>query len=232
MMELWTTDTDNGFHDLSSCIRFGDIVPLNDGYVLTVFFFHLADDIYGQVGMIQKNLGQITNSYYKLFRFIFGFSLASYGGIVYFVYNDGVSQEIIFKERAADGTWSAPVTIIDTDNNDYYPAISVWGTNGDLKVFWVSYGGANHIFYKSRTSGTWDINATDWIDESVDTFAGKSRFSVSFTTYGGVLGIVYTTYTTEPSTSWNVKYAFMQRATAPQSELILQLLKQVLIQLL
>lgn len=39
---------------------------------------------------------------------------------------------------------------------------------GDLHLFWAGSPKIDHIYYKRYSGGKWDLNATDWIDESVE----------------------------------------------------------------
>jgi hypothetical protein len=83
-----------------------------------------------------------------------------------------------------------------TNGIPFGPALSRNPDTNSLYCFWTDDPTTDHVYYKKYAGGAWDINPTDWIDESVDTLGGSSWLLNSFyIKYGSWIGVSYTTGT-------------------------------------
>jgi hypothetical protein len=83
-----------------------------------------------------------------------------------------------------------------------------WGDIVNLANFSPTCGLGNmkdHVYYKKCVNGTWDVNATDWIDESAEALTRNDRLTCFYKTYNDeLIGIAYVTTKQSP---YKIKFA-------------------------
>lgn len=96
--------------------------------------------------------------------------------------------------------WSNYTTLATGLDSHDAPTLTVNGATGDVYVFWTDHA-SNYIPYKQRINGTWDGNATQWINESHYELAcdawgsGLSTHIGSYAQiYAGKIGVYYVTW--------------------------------------
>lgn len=140
------------------------------------------------------------------------------GDDVHFVYNRRTTYQIRYNMRTYGVGWGAnDVLVQDSMSNYISPALSINTATGDLCCFWTTLPTAKHVFYKNCTGGTWDVNPTDWIDESTDGIDYAFRLSSWYRDYDGKIGLLYVTKTSSP---YHIKFAYL---VMPQVSITAQL---------
>lgn len=139
----------------------------------------------------------------------YNFSAVAYGDNVHFVYNRYITNQIRHNERVWGVGWNAAdVLVQDAVTEECTPALSIDPSTGDLYCFWTDYN-TSHVYYKKYSGGSWDVGATDWIDESTDGIKFDWLISSFYMDYGGYVGLLYVTKTASP---YNVRFAFLTMA--------------------
>jgi hypothetical protein len=119
----------------------------------------------------------------------------------------------IYSRTYSGGVWGAAVLINDTvDSNTSTPTISLYSATGDVIVFWVYVpdGINQHIYYKKRIGGVWDVNPTNW----VSVLFGQSGYYISsyYRILDGIIGFLYVSGAGSP---YDINYAFLAPTVAP-----------------
>lgn len=130
--------------------------------------------------------------------------------LVYLRYSTIMSYQIRYNKRTYGVGWGTNDVLVQIHptsafNTYAYPTLSLDTTNSRLFCFWATPS-TDHVYYKKCTSGTWDINPTDWIDESADGITETGSLSSWYQDYGQKLGLLYMTRTSSP---YLVRYAFL-----------------------
>jgi len=137
--------------------------------------------------------------------------VVAYGDDVHFVYNRRTTYQIRYNKRTYGIGWGAnDVLIADSTEPNTTPSISV-DSNGHLYVFWQNEG-VDHVYYIKCVSGTWDAEATDWINESVDDIGCGFVQNSFYCAYENYIGFSYMTKLASP---YNVKFAYLSLEAPP-----------------
>jgi len=72
-----------------------------------------------------------------------------------------------------------------------------------IYCFWAGSPTADHLYYKKCSESVWDVDPTDWLDESTDDFTGYERISCYKKAWSGYLAVGYMTKTGSP---YNVQF--------------------------
>jgi len=134
--------------------------------------------------------------------------LVSSGDDVLLVFLKETSYDIVFVKRTYGVGWGDEVAVKASAISSAYPVLSA-ADSGDLYCFWASSPTQHHIYYKKYSGGSWDVVATDWIDESTDNLTGLATFNrltVFSKQYGSSMGVAYMT---KPSSPYNVRFNYL-----------------------
>ena len=195
----WTTDVDT---KLSTTSYWGLLVsPLTNSKLYAMYFTN--DNIYGRLWNGSAWEAQITITTRNPFTQTLA-SVTSVGDSIYLTYLEGPTDDIRFVEYNGS-SWGDDTLILALANDWCSPAITLKGTAGDLRIFWTNTPTNNHIYYITRTSGTWDISSTDWITDA-DTIPYLYSFAGTDQAYNGITGVVWVSNASSP---YYVKYAFL-----------------------
>lgn len=136
------------------------------------------------------------------------------GDDVHFVYHRIIVNDIRYSKRAFGVGWGAEVVVQTGQTHKCGPALSIDTVTGDLYCFWTRgyLVVDDHVYYKKYSSGSWDADPTDWIDESADGIKEDEYISVFSQTYSDYIGVLYGTKTGSP---YNVKFAFLTMPPQP-----------------
>jgi hypothetical protein len=139
----------------------------------------------------------------------YGFSVIAINDTVELVYLEATSYDIEHRRWTSTGGWVGVATVQSGATSTSAPVLAKNGSN--LYCFWAGSPTADHVYYKKYDGANWDINPTDWIDESTDHLTGNDRLSCFYKAYGNVIGLAYMTKTASP---YNVRYAFLSLVVA------------------
>ncbi len=139
------------------------------------------------------------------------FSAVALEDNVHLVYTKVSSYQIRHNERVWGVGWdAADVLVQDSVLSATGPALSADSSTGDLYCFWAS-SATDHVYYKKYDAG-WDVDPTDWIDETTDDINADNLASSFYMDYGGYIGLLYVTKLASP---FNVRFAFLQTPAPP-----------------
>ncbi len=149
------------------------------------------------------------------------FSAVALGDNVHFVYNRDATYQIRYNKRIA-GSWGAnDVLVQDSVTFSTGPALSADLSTGTLYCFWTD-AGSGHVYYKKYSAGSWDVDPTDWIDESTDEIMYDWNITSYYQDYGGYIGVLYVT---KLATPWNVRFALALSPPVPTDVTVEYILK-------
>lgn len=195
----WTTAVDT---QLSTTSYWGLLVsPLTSDKLYAMYFTN--DNIYGRLWNGSAWEAQITITTRNPSAQIFA-SVASNGDSIYLTYLEGTTYDIRFIEYNGS-SWGTDTLVLALAKDHCSPSIALKGTTGDLRIFWANAPDNNHIYYITRTSGTWDVGSTDWITDA-DTIPYIYSFSGADKIYNGITGVVWVSNASSP---YYVKYDYL-----------------------
>lgn len=205
----WSTQAAFPFQLIASNFIGVTIVPLTENDVYVIYARGSSNDIQGRLwdDSITTWAAEedVTSNEPESNAAI---SATAYNGTIYFIYLEH-AEDIRYVEYSS-GSWGVDTLVHDGTDTAAYPTISLWNTDGDLRVFWIG-NEDEHIYYKARTGGDWDADPVDWIDETTDTICSVN-FTSAYEKLGGSVGVVYLTQSAAPR---DVEYAFLVDLSSP-----------------
>jgi len=206
----WSTDFSYQLNTTSDASWVVQPVPLTSGKVYVVYgYYHNLPrgKLYtGSWGSEETDLADYTieND---------AFCAVAEGDNVHFVYNRATTYQFRYNKRVYGTGWGVnDVLVQDSMGVSSIPALSIDTSTGNLYCFWLK-AVTKHVYYKKYTAstGTWDTDPTDWIDESTDGIAYDYFLNSYYQKYSNYIGLLYVTKTASP---YNVKFDFLT-ITAP-----------------
>ena len=218
-----TWSTDSGFpYQLSSTddVWSIQVVPLTSTRMYVVYTHDPGEGYpFGKLWDGDSWSGQETIASLYQEKGIYA-SATSEGDHVHFVFLEDVSYDIHYVKRSYGSGWGSVETVYSGANSKSGPVITMDDSTGDQVVFWAGDPSSNHIYYKRRSSGTWDGSQTDWINEGGDGLKENDRLQSFLKDNDGGIGLIYMTKSGSPTTFAITVWALMlllllQRLTVP-----------------
>jgi hypothetical protein len=208
----WSTDFAYELNSSSSTSWRARPVPLTAGKVYVIYWY-IGSRSYGRLydagwGSVEEDLGDYNvNGYYQL-------SAVAENDDVHLVYIRASAYQIRYNKRTYGVGWAASdVLVQDSMAITQTPSLSIDTLTGDLYCFWLDTV-TDHVYYKKCVSGDWDVDPTDWIDESADGITSNLLESF-YQFYNGYAGLLYITKSSSP---YDIKFAYLtteEDATSP-----------------
>jgi len=200
----WTTDFATELSAIEATIWLISPVPLTDGKVYVIYCRHhelpLGKLYDGGFGGEENNLADYDIEIGQ------HFSAVADGDDVHFTYNKDRKNQIRHNERVWGVGWNVNDVLVQDNVEEFCgPALSIDTVNDELYCFWTDIG-TDHVYYKKYSSGSWDVDPTDWIDESTDAIRRDDLISSYYQDYGGDIGLLYSTKEGSP---YNVKFDYL-----------------------
>lgn len=137
------------------------------------------------------------------------FSAVNDGSNIYVAFNENGTNYLQSVKRAyATGSWASNVTIQASVTATSSCALTIKVDTSTLYCFWEGSPTANHVYYKTYSSGVWDVAATDWILDNPLTANDElsSSYQAYTNTTNAFVGLVYECNTSSP---YNIRYDFL-----------------------
>lgn len=139
-----------------------------------------------------------VNGYYGML------SATSIGDDIHLVFHSYPANNLVYVQRI-NGVWGSETIIESSKVAAKTSPIISHDSNGNLYIFWI-YG--DKIYYKrGDSSGNWDAEATELIDESINGLPSGSYQGINnqayFQTYKGYMALTYLAY---PSSPFDIKH--------------------------
>jgi len=216
-----TWSTDSGFPYQLSTIStdyYVQTIPLTAGKVYILYCPDNAAPLgklyNGTWGSEESDLADYNFNAYGNYQF----SAVSYEDDIHFVYNRETTYQLRYNNRTYGVGWGAnDILVQDSMESTSAPALSVNAANDDLYCFWTKTD-TDHVYYKkyNASTGTWDADPTDWIDESTDQIDSGDLLNSYYQAYGEYIGLLYVTKAVLP---YNMKFAYLDSGSPTYSSI-------------
>jgi len=185
---------------------FNTVIPLASGKMYHIYLDPGAViKAYLWDGNSWGNSENVSSSNWKTGTYV---SVVSDGDVIHLVFTTDGDVIKYIKYTHGSG-WSAEETVQSWED---CAVLALDTANDELYCFWAGSPTADHIYYKKRTSGGWDADPTDWIDETADDLTDAKYLTCFLKDYSSKIGLAYSTKTESP---YNVRFDFLTVGAPP-----------------
>lgn len=192
----WTDETDYPY-SLSATGAYVLIIPLTSGKWYAVW----CDDSDRLAGKLWDGSSwgdeETSISSYDVMTALLFCGVAD-GDDVHIAYQRTATYDLLHLKRTYGVGWGSENTIQAAPTSGTAPALSIDTSTSDIYCFWLDSPTNDHVYYKKYSSGAWDADPTDWIDETTDGLWARSNILTYYQDYGTYIATIYKSYYESP----------------------------------
>lgn len=138
------------------------------------------------------------------------FSPVNEGDDIHLVFLKQTTYDVVYQKRTYGSGWGSEETIQSSTISSSFPQLAKNPVNNDLYCFWAGFPTADHIYYKKRSGTTWNVDPTDWIDESTEHLTFNNFLISYYQSYTAKIAVIYVRKTGSP---YDVRHHYLPMVT-------------------
>ena len=216
----WSTSSSTKLHTDSVVSWIVKPVSLTDQKMYVIYAYATTSGGYAYGKLWTGSFGSQETCNSNGIQVNYGISATNEGDNVHFAYLRYDTYQIRYRLRTYGGSpaWGTDTLVQNSVTTSTCPSLSIETATNNVYCFWMDLPTADHIYYAIRYSSnsSWS-SAVDWIDESSDTILSGNNLNCFYKSYGGYIGVLYSTKTSSP---YNLKFAYLSFAIPKEWNLV------------